>query len=113
MQRSDTEPVDIQLIPSETVANRARTGVVVVVPAFAKGQERHPPVVGRIVARLKTAVAPRMRGRINQPGSMKRDGGSQEDAPTHQAGREERTLADYAPNDEDRRKPILSYSGKY
>ena len=35
---ADTHPVDIKFIPGEAVADRARIGVVVVVPAFAKRQ---------------------------------------------------------------------------
>jgi hypothetical protein len=38
IQGADTEPVDIQLIPGEAVADTARIGVVVVMPALAKGQ---------------------------------------------------------------------------
>jgi hypothetical protein len=38
MKRVDTKPVDIKLIPGETVADAARIGVVVVMPALAKRQ---------------------------------------------------------------------------
>ena len=38
MERLDAEPVDIKLIPCEAVADAARVGVVVVVPALAKSQ---------------------------------------------------------------------------
>ena len=37
-KRADTEPVDIEFIPSEAVADAARVGVVVVVPALAERQ---------------------------------------------------------------------------
>ena len=52
------------------MSGRARMRVMIVVPAFAKCQQRHPPTVGRIVVRNKAARAPQMRRRINQPGEM-------------------------------------------
>ena len=45
-----------------------------------------------------------MRGGIHQPCAMEFHYGPQEDAPTHQAGRQERAPADRAPCDEDHRK---------
>jgi hypothetical protein len=38
MKGTDTEPVDIEFIPGESVANAAWIGVVIVVPALAKRQ---------------------------------------------------------------------------
>jgi hypothetical protein len=36
MERADAEPIDIQLVPGEAVADAAWIGVVVVMPALAK-----------------------------------------------------------------------------
>ena len=58
LERADANPVEIELVPRETVTRARRMGVMVVVPAFAEGQERNPPVVGRIVARRKPARRP-------------------------------------------------------
>src|SRR6476646_3137876 len=46
LERPDANPVEIQLVPRETVTRARRMGVMVVVPAFAEGQERNPPVFG-------------------------------------------------------------------
>src|SRR5215472_3515884 len=104
MKRVDAEPVDIKLIPCEAVSDAAWIGMVIVMPAFAKRQWCHPPVVGRIITGIKTAAAPSVRGGIHQPCAMEFHYGPQEDAPTHQAGRQERAPADRAPCDEDHRK---------
>src|SRR5688500_6748210 len=52
------EPGDVQFPPGEAVARRDGMRVVIVVPAFAEGQQRHPPAVPRIIARLETPAAP-------------------------------------------------------
>src|SRR6188472_3629312 len=44
-QRADADPVQIELIPCESVTRGHRMRVMVVVPPFAEGDERHPPVV--------------------------------------------------------------------
>ena len=37
------EPGEVELVPGKAVARRGRMGVMVVVPAFAEREERHPP----------------------------------------------------------------------
>ena len=59
MERVDAEPIDIQLVPGEAVADAAWIGVVVVMPALAKRQQGYPPVVGRIVAGSESGGCPR------------------------------------------------------
>src|SRR5271170_6051290 len=53
----DAVVVDVELVPGEPVARADRVGVVVVVPAFAAGEDGDPPVVARVVASLKAAAA--------------------------------------------------------
>ena len=48
-QRADADPVQVELVPGQAVTRRHRVGVMVVVPPLAEGEERHPPVVGRVV----------------------------------------------------------------
>ena len=48
-----------------------------------KREQRHPPVVGRVVARLEAARAPEVRRRVHQPGAVQAEGGAEEDAPEH------------------------------
>ena len=46
LERSDADPVQIQLVPGEPVACARGMGVVIVVPPLAERQQRDPPVVG-------------------------------------------------------------------
>src|SRR4051812_5542734 len=45
LEYSDRDPVLIELVPPRAVSGRGRVGVVVVVPAFAKGEDGNEPVV--------------------------------------------------------------------
>ena len=65
------------------MASRRGMRVMVVVPPFAEREQRNPPVIGRVIARLEAARAPDVRRRIHQPGSVQADGGPEEDAPEH------------------------------
>jgi len=57
----DAVVVDVELIPGEAVTSADRVGVVVVVPAFAAGEQSDPPVVARVILGLETALAPQVR----------------------------------------------------
>ena len=50
LQQLELDPGQVELIPRQTVARRGGVGMVIVVPAFAEGDQRDPPVVARIVA---------------------------------------------------------------
>src|ERR1700722_10981261 len=63
------------------MARRLWLGVMVVVPAFAKGQNGDPETVSGSVAGFVALRAPHMRGGIHQPGGMQADDGAQEDSP--------------------------------
>ena len=52
-QRADPNPVQVELVPGQAMTRRHRVGVMIVVPALAKGQQRHPPVVGGVVRVVK------------------------------------------------------------
>ena len=66
----DAVVVDVEFIPGKAVARADGMCVVVVVPAFAAGEQGNPPVVAGIVSRLKAATAPQVGRRIHQPGGM-------------------------------------------
>ena len=55
LERPDANPVEIEFVPRETVTRARRMGVMVVVPAFAEGDECNPPVVGRMITGLEAA----------------------------------------------------------
>ena len=55
--------------------------MVIVVPAFAEGDRRDECVITRIVTRFKSAAAPQMRCRIDQPSKMPADRDSHNDRP--------------------------------
>ena len=56
-------------------------GVVIVVPAFAAGQQGNPPVVAGVIAGFEAARTPQVRGGIDQPGGVQSQRDAQEDAP--------------------------------
>ncbi len=55
--------------------------MVIVMPAFASGEEGNPPVVGGVVAGFEAARAPQMSHGVDEPGDVEADGNSQEDSP--------------------------------
>ena len=59
------------------MARRGRVRVVIVVPAFAEGHQRDPPVVARIVAGGKAARSPHVGGGVDQPSGMQADDDAQ------------------------------------
>ena len=60
-QEADGEPGVVQLPPAVAVARRARIGMMVVVPAFAMGDQADDDVVAPVLVGLETAVTPQMR----------------------------------------------------
>ena len=56
-------------------------GVVVVVPAFAAGEQRDPPAVAGVVAGFKAAAAPHVGGGVDQPGGVQAERDAQQNAP--------------------------------
>src|SRR5882762_1693454 len=75
------DPGEVEFVPGQAVARRGRVGVVVVVPAFAERQERHPPHVLRVVSRREAAAPPQVRGGVDEPRRVQSDHHAQEDRP--------------------------------
>ncbi len=71
----------VDLPPPQAVAGRRLGGMVIVVPALAEGEQRHPPQVRRGVAGRKAAVAPDVGSRVYQPGRVQHQARSHEAAP--------------------------------
>lgn len=84
-EQPDTVIVDVELIPGEAVARADRMGMMVIVPAFAAGEDGDPPVVAGIIAGLKAALAPKMRCRVDEPGGMQTEGNAKEGSPEDHA----------------------------
>ena len=66
----DTPPVDVDLVPGDSMSRGSWVGMMVIVPALAKGQQRDPPVVLRIITRGEPARAPHVRRGVDQPGGV-------------------------------------------
>src|SRR5579875_592696 len=86
-EEPDAVVVDIELVPGEAVAGADRVGVVVVVPAFAAGEQSDPPAVARIVLGFKAARSPKVRGGVDKPRGMQAEGGAEEGSPQEHADR--------------------------
>lgn len=84
-EQPDTVVVDVELVPGEAVAGADGVGVVVVVPAFAAGEDGDPPVVAGVVLGFEAALAPEMRGGVYKPCCVKPNCNAQESSPEHHA----------------------------
>lgn len=55
--------------------------MMIVVPAFAKRQQRDPPAVGGAIAHLKVSIAKLVAGTIDKASTMKPDKQAHKNAP--------------------------------
>jgi hypothetical protein len=77
----DAVPVGIELIPGEAVTGGLGVGVVVVVPAFAEGEEGDPEAVAGGVGGVEATRAPHVGGGVDEPGGVEAEDGAEEDSP--------------------------------
>ncbi len=93
LHQPDAVVVDVELVPGEAVAGADGVGVVVVVPAFAAGEDGDPPVVAGVVLGLEAALAPEVRGGVDEPGCVEADGDAEEGSPEQHADSADETVA--------------------
>jgi len=84
-EEPDAVVVGVELVPDEAVTGTDRVGVVVVVPAFATGEQSDPPTVAGVVLGLEAAVTPDVGGGVDQPGGVEADGDAKEGSPENHA----------------------------
>ena len=84
-EEPDAVVVDVELVPGEAVAGADGVGVVVVVPAFAAGEEGDPPAVAGVVFGLEAALAPEVRGGVDEPCGVEAEGDAKEGSPENHA----------------------------
>jgi len=75
------------------VARADGVGVVVVMPAFAAGEEGNPPVVAGVVLGLEAAFAPEVGGGVDEPGGVEADGDAEEGSPEDHANGTDEVVA--------------------
>src|SRR5208283_4322291 len=92
-EQPDSIVIGIDLVPGQSVARRDGVGMVIVVPAFAAGEERDPPTVAGVVAGLKPPRAPHVGGGVDEPGGVQADGNAKKDAPKQKANGADRAAA--------------------
>src|SRR5215469_6794286 len=92
-EQPDSVVVDVDLVPGEAVTRADRMGVVVVVPAFAAGEDGDPPVVPGVIAGLKAALAPEVRGGVDEPRGVKTEGYAKEGCPENHADSSSEAMA--------------------
>src|SRR5580698_1137608 len=63
------------------MARRRGVGMVIIVPAFAEGDQSHPPVVARVVARSEATSAPHVSGGVDQPRGVESKDDTEETSP--------------------------------
>ena len=74
-------PANVDFVPHHTVPGGGGKSVMIIVPAFAEGQQCDPPVVAGIIGGFKTARTPQVRGRINEPCAMETCANAQRASP--------------------------------
>ena len=84
-EEPDAVVVDVELVPGEAVAGTDGVGVVVVMPAFAAGEDGNPPVVAGVVFGLEATLAPEVRGGVDEPGGVEANGDAEEGSPEEHA----------------------------
>ena len=80
-EEPDAVVVEVELVPGEAVAGADGVGVVVVVPAFAAGEQGDPPGVARVVLGVEAARAEHVGGGVDQPGGVQAESDAQEGSP--------------------------------
>ena len=75
----------VDLPPPVLVRGAGLIVVVVVVPTLADGNQADQPVIAAVIVGLVIAVAEQVRKRIDRPGYVPDDHGTQEDAPDQEA----------------------------
>jgi len=58
---------------------------MVVMPAFAAGENGYPPVVAGVVFGLEAALSPEVSGRVDEPGGVETDSDAEEGSPEEHA----------------------------
>src|SRR6266850_4293390 len=80
-QGTDCEPGEVELPPFEAVAGGGGEGVVVVVPAFAEGEDAEDRVVAAFIGGSVGAGSPDVADGVDAPGDVVEQGGADEAAP--------------------------------
>src|SRR5436309_3479160 len=97
LQEPNPPPAHIELIPRQPMPSRHRMRMMIVVPPFPKTQQRDEPVVARSVTGSKPPRTPKMRKRVDHPGSMQPHGYTEEHSPQqkwHPSTRQQRNRQD-------------------
>jgi len=94
-QRADPIPVQIDFVPCQAVPSHLRKGMMIVVPAFAKRQDRYPETVGGVVSGHEALRSPHVGGGVHEPSGVQAKYGANECAPQQvgQASEEEQSSA--------------------
>ena len=92
-EQPDAVVVDVELVPGEAVTSADGVGVVVVVPAFAAGEDGDPPVVAGVVLGLEAALAPEMSCGVDEPCGMEAKSYAEERSPEEHADGADEAMA--------------------
>ena len=85
LEQPDRQPTDIELPPFVAVGGCSLVGMMVVVPAFAVGDQTDQPVVAAVVLGLVVSVSPDMGHGVDAPGDVPVENRSDEYSPYEQA----------------------------
>src|SRR3954453_6237884 len=77
-------PVQVELVPLQTMACRNWMGVMIVVPALAKADKGDPEVVRGKVSRGKSSRSPGVSAGIDQPSAVQDNHGPEKHSPKNE-----------------------------
>jgi len=86
MERSqdpDLDPRRVEFEPTQAMSRGERERVMIVVPAFAPGQDGNPPAVGGQIDRLERTIAEAMSGAVHESGEVIDEHETEKDTPNH------------------------------
>src|SRR5689334_10331159 len=83
LQSSNTQPVQIELVPTQTMTRGGGMSVMVVMPAFTKCQQCYPPAIARVVTGFESRFSPQVCSRIDQPRRMQAQRNAEKHSPKH------------------------------
>ena len=84
-QCRDSVPVDVDFVPGQAMTGTLGMGVMIIMPAFTKGQQCHPKTVSGCIPCGESPRSPHVGGGVYQPGGMKANDRPQEDAPQQES----------------------------
>src|SRR2546428_13762762 len=81
LEHPEAIPIQNNFKPCDAMPGKNRMRMMIIMPAFAKGEDRDPPVVGGEIVGDKAARAPSVGDGVHHPGAVQAHYGADENSP--------------------------------